>query len=312
MGNVGKIVIRADAGPKIGAGHVLRMLALGQAWQDRGGEVIFVTCKSALVERLKRENFDVRTIQNPLNTLHADAGVVRDIAAQERACWVVVDGYSFDHEYQKTVGEGDSRLMVVDDFGMAGKCSCDLKLDQNLQGDGCGGGKSLIGPSYALLRREYRCGIRVKKHKKTARTIMVMTGAGNKGAELRNTARKTIIDTGLKWTILSGWTEDLRSWMEGADMAVSAGGSTLYELLRMSVPVICVSVADNQVPLCKALHEAGAVKYLGPYEELDDAVLKAVLNGIRRSVKMRKEMAQAGRKLVDGRGAERVVEELCC
>ena len=35
------LVIRADANIAIGTGHVMRCLALAQAWQDAGGRVVF-------------------------------------------------------------------------------------------------------------------------------------------------------------------------------------------------------------------------------------------------------------------------------
>src|SRR5262249_56439759 len=42
-----RVVIRADAGPQIGAGHLMRCLALAQALQDRGGRARFVMSVSA-------------------------------------------------------------------------------------------------------------------------------------------------------------------------------------------------------------------------------------------------------------------------
>ena len=37
------LVIRVDADSKIGMGHLMRCLALAQAWKDAGGKVMFVT-----------------------------------------------------------------------------------------------------------------------------------------------------------------------------------------------------------------------------------------------------------------------------
>jgi UDP-2,4-diacetamido-2,4,6-trideoxy-beta-L-altropyranose hydrolase len=55
------LVIRADANPHIGTGHVMRCLALAQAWQAQGGEVIFVTACSSdpMRRRLSEEGFQV-------------------------------------------------------------------------------------------------------------------------------------------------------------------------------------------------------------------------------------------------------------
>ncbi len=53
------LYIRADADGKIGTGHIMRCIALAQAWQDQGGEVTFIShCESdALKERIQSEGF---------------------------------------------------------------------------------------------------------------------------------------------------------------------------------------------------------------------------------------------------------------
>src|SRR5262249_3262600 len=38
-----RLIIRADAGAHIGAGHVMRCLALAERWQQSGGDVTFLT-----------------------------------------------------------------------------------------------------------------------------------------------------------------------------------------------------------------------------------------------------------------------------
>ena len=55
------LLVRADAGGLMGTGHVMRMLALSQAWQDRGGRVIwaYARCPQALASRLQSENVDL-------------------------------------------------------------------------------------------------------------------------------------------------------------------------------------------------------------------------------------------------------------
>ena len=42
MSGPGCLLVRADAGDRLGTGHIMRMLALGQAWVRRGGEVFFL------------------------------------------------------------------------------------------------------------------------------------------------------------------------------------------------------------------------------------------------------------------------------
>ena len=62
-----QLYIRADANSTIGTGHIMRCIALAQAWQDQGGEVTFIShCGSeALWERISKEGFQFIAVKSP-------------------------------------------------------------------------------------------------------------------------------------------------------------------------------------------------------------------------------------------------------
>src|SRR6266545_2605823 len=100
------LVLRADAGTQMGTGHVMRCLALAQAWQDNGGNaiVIVATQASALEERLTAEGVKViRLPTQPGSGDDADQTVA--LARNASASWVVVDGYHFGADYQRVIKE---------------------------------------------------------------------------------------------------------------------------------------------------------------------------------------------------------------
>jgi spore coat polysaccharide biosynthesis predicted glycosyltransferase SpsG len=104
---------------------------------------------------------------------------------------------------------------------------------------------------------------------------------------------------------------DVRGLMLGADLALCAGGQTTYELAATGTPALAIQVAANQAGNLRGLAGAGALVCLGAADDagLEDRV-KAALGALAGDPIERARMSQAGRALVDGRGAERVADAL--
>ena len=111
---------------------------------------------------------------------------------------------------------------------------------------------------------------------------------------------------------------DMASLMKQCDYAVSAAGTTLYELCALGIPTISISMADNQIPMAETFAEADAVPYAGDIRVSTTEELKNILNQIsnllltlqknmENYVKQQKNM----HSLVDGNGAVKIAKELC-
>ncbi len=91
-----------------------------------------------------------------------------------------------------------------------------------------------------------------------------------------------------------------------ADIAVSAGGQTVYELARTGTPAVVVAVADNQLKGAAGWDKAGAARFAGRWDSEDlNGALTDALTGME-DPGIRQHMALAGQSLVDGKGSERI------
>ena len=138
-----KLLIRADASAEIGHGHILRMLALAQAWRKRGGHAIFcsVECPENLFQRVRKEGFEVCQLECELIGGGQDLELTKALANDLRADWVVLDGYSFDFDYQRQIRNSFVKLLVVDDF----------RFEQSFDAD------VLLNCSPIVTEEDYRC-----------------------------------------------------------------------------------------------------------------------------------------------------------
>jgi UDP-2,4-diacetamido-2,4,6-trideoxy-beta-L-altropyranose hydrolase len=339
------LFIRADANTQIGMGHVMRCLALAQAWQETGGAVHFALANvaPAIESRLRDEGLNVYYLTAQPGS-DDDANQTITLARQIQATWVVVDGYHFDADYQRALKQADLRLLVVDDYGHANHYYADLVLNQNIYAE-----ESLytsrepythllLGTQYALLRREFWPwrGWR-REIAPVARKVLVTLG----GADPDNVTLKVIRVLqqtqleGLEAVVVVGnsnphWetlqaavnqqTEsairleqnvthmpELMTW---ADVAISAGGSTCWELAFMGLPNLVMVLADNQRLVAEGLNTAGVSVNLGNADLLSPNTLIAAFSDLANSPKKRFESIRCSQMLVDGAGADRVVRQM--
>lgn len=95
-----------------------------------------------------------------------------------------------------------------------------------------------------------------------------------------------------------------------SDMAISAGGSTLYELTACGTPALVIILADNQEAIVEKMDELGYVIKLGWHYQLNEDLVIGKLRGLINDYELRKEMSSKGQKLVDGYGTDRIVQSI--
>ena len=342
MDQTSPLIIRADSGLRIGAGHVMRCLALAQKWLDQERKVIFITaCESDSVrQRLTEEGFEIV----PVERAHPDPSDWRctsEVLAQYPGAWTVLDGYHFDPVYHRLIKEAGHSLLVIDDMAHLEHYYADILLNQNLHASTLNYScepytRLLLGTRYALLRREF---LKWREWKRViprvARKILVTMGGGDpenvtmkvlsalKQAAVEEIEIKVVVggeNTKSNYDVLCSLSReiphpvylvrnvanmaDLMAW---ADIAISSAGSTSWEMAFMGLPGFLIVLADNQIGVAELQHAAGIAVNLGWYSDLSFQELVRSLKQLLTGERMRIEMIKRGQELVDGSGSARTL-----
>lgn len=280
-----------------------------QAWVDRGGLATLVSdaVPKWWGHRYRAEGVDV------LDLAELDSG-----PPWATADWVVLDGYRFGPDDQALIAASGARLLVIDDHGQAGRYLADVVLDQNLDAsasaysDRDGRVELLLGTRFALLRREFAVAHSLARETLPAAS-RVLLSMGGFPAPVTAVLVSGVVDhleaTGMMVDRLDG-VEMVGLRMANADLALSAAGSTCWELCCTGLPSVLVSSAPNQRPLAQAMASHGAAIDAGPLGVVSSAHLASVMLGLAADAGRRQAMTDAGRALVDGRGARRVVTRM--
>ncbi len=338
------LIIRADASSQMGTGHVMRCLALAQAWQDSKGQVTLVVAGEVpeLEKRWRAEGMEVvRLFVLPGGA--EDALQTGRLARSQRSEWVVVDGYHFGAHYQRILKERGLRLLVIDDKGHAAHYYADIVLNQNIHAEPElythkePYTRILLGPQYVLLRREFMpwrgwkrvvadvagkilitlggadpqnfsANIITTLHEldHSSMEIVLIIGAANAHYDHNiHLIKKMNLPVKLLRSVSN--MSELMSW---ADVAISSGGTTVWELAFMGVPSLVGRIAPVEDLLIQGLNKYNLFNDIGWFDEIPIAQLSELINLFIYNKERRKEVAVLGPKIVDGNGCNRVLDKM--
>lgn len=337
-----QVAFRADASVSLGAGHVMRCLALADELRRQGATTQFI-CREHpghLCDLIEAKGHALSRL--PAAPADSRSDAEQSTAAVAAADWLVVDHYGLDAGWESALRARTRRILAIDDLADR-RHDCDLLLDQNLQAEtharypallpaGC---RRLLGPDYALLRPEFRLAReRGRAVRRAPHRLLVSFGGADVGGEtLKVLAAIAAFDRAdLTIDVVIGAANphraqiekacgalanahalvdvaDMAALMAEADLAIGAGGSSNWERCCLGLPAVLVAIADNQVASSQALAEAGAVAYLGTSARVGVETWRDGITACLRGDWLAAAAARAS-ALADGRGAQRVVDAM--
>ena len=324
-----RVVILTEGGKNIGTGHISRCTSLYQAFEERGITPEIIVNGDETVQDLLSDK--KHWIFNWLEDRR------KIFCMLDRADIIIIDSYLADIGFYEKVSEMTDVPVYLDDT---------MRINYPggvvINGGICAGKMGykrrediiyLLGAGYTPLRKEF-WDVPEKEIREGIENVMVTFG-GDDMRDMTSKVLRLLIENHPELTknvvigkgfqdikeierisdkktnlIYSPDAEGMKKIMLESDIAICAGGQTLYELASVGVPSIAVAIANNQIPNVKGWKEAGFIEYAGWWEEQD------VFDNIQRSVirlrdsDIRRNRCQKGKSIIDGKGAQLIVDIL--
>ncbi len=331
------LLFRADGGVKLGFGHLRRCLALASAAKDQGYQPILVTrtTPANLKKMSSPPNMPICHLAHALN-LADDATRTARIAQQHHSRTVIVDGYTFKSAFFRRLRQAQLNVVAIKDEVTS---SPDINLIINSNPAvkkshyrKLGREKGVLaGAKYIMIGNDI---LRQRHHQETSQLLISLGGARWPNELLCQIARglqpishhfKKITwvlhdSLGPSWQTLLPKNTSIQApggnfprQLAGATLVLTGGGVTLGECAFLGKPSVTLILAKNQAAHALSYAKNGTTFPIPALLKTDwrqlskrlPEVFTPLLNHAKRN-----RMSQAGRHLVDGRGANRVIQAI--
>lgn len=330
------LYIRVDANETIATGHVMRCLSIADAAKKLGKDTTFIMADDSAEQLVKSKGYKTIILHTPWNDMDKETGKLLEIIQKNGISRLLIDSYQVTENYLKALSEA-TKVTYIDDLdkfiypvdslicyaAYAEKFEYDKKYTNT---------KLYLGTKYAPLRQEF-CSLGKKVIRDKIEKILILSGGTDKLNVLQSILDKLSAVNGIQIDAICGIynpnfdilcarykefenivlhrsTDKIIDYMRSADVAISAGGTTLYELCACGTPTISYIIADNQVDNATWFAEHDVIELAGDARKDD---IGSNLSGILERYKdreYRKMLSEKMQEMVDGYGAERIAKLL--
>lgn len=336
-----KLFIRVDGNPVLGLGHMMRCYAIASALRKIGVDCCFLVADKDSVSAMAGRNFGVWELGSTWNDLDKETDLLVELIQREKIKLLLIDSYYVSEEYLKTLRRYTkvAYLTGMNHFIYP----VDILINYHIYAEKLGYNqqynnktKLLLGCDYVPLREEF---LSLEPYNPDRKAVLITTGGtdpyGIVPKLLVLLQENNLMD--LDYHIVIGKyydgneVEQIKKWkrfpniflyedvksmaelMKNCSIAVSAAGSTLYELCACGIPTVTFAFADNQKLPAEAFLHQGLMECAGDIRECIEDGIKQIVQGIKTYAfdrKLRIKRSCMVRERIDGKGAEHLAEQL--
>lgn len=309
------VVIRADGGKNMGMGHITRSSVLAKKIKDYADVTYVCLDEEELLAGISYlESNDFRVITTSKSQLV-------DCLETAKGDCLITDSYNVDERYFDVTKKFFRKTGYIDDLNQMA-FNVDFLINQNIYANDFKykvntDTQLLLGTEYVMIRDEFS-DLSKREIKREIKDMLITIGGAPDSKLLisiinqinKNYPHMNIhIPTGLLDNNIGNDNSNkiyyhrnakMSELMYKCDIAISACGTTIYELMACGTPTIGVVLAQNQVQSAKKLNELGYIKLAHNNE-----CISKIINNMKYEV--RKDLSRKQKKLVDGQGSSRLV-----
>ena len=349
-----RITFVTHGSKQLGMGHVMRCCSLAEAFRQNGWEVFFLSKFYLGGELIRQKGFLVEVLEKEeskeasdgfyfgkTEELRSDIEWISSVLSKQKTDVICLDSYNVNPWFLKELKKLTPCLVYLDDLA-AWDYPVDIILNPNVDAKEKGYAqfknqqKQLLGLAYCLLREEFS-NLPKREAKEDIKDFLITTGAADPWimTEACLELCQQICPEAVYHLIIGNAFQKQEEWAKKAsgqiriyqspqamseimlqcDVAVSAGGSTLYELAACGVPTLAFLYSENQRGVVEYFSERELLVNMGEFQNIRDKEKRAVerfsmgWNEIR-SQKRRQDIIEKQQSLFDGKGRNRVVKEI--
>ena len=336
-----KLLFRLDAGHNLGIGNLHRSLSLAVALGKLGAQGIFLTnANNASSKLIRAFNFYHHSLDLPQSWDTEDAIQTIRVSTMHDCDAIILDSHEVSSEYVDELRSAGFFVIMRDDLA-ASPFTCQMVINGNA------GAKTLpytsksedtsflLGLKYMVLGQDF-WDLPVYREWCVVKKVLLTLGGGDQhrlmpgligmldkcpgdfsiigviGPYFENTEEiNSAARAAHRPVKLVRSPRSLCTFMQNSDLAISAGGQTLYELARSGCPTIATQVASNQKYQLQALGQTG---FLQGFIDAGDKdfwdIIRESATRLLSDPATRQQLGSTGKQLVDGQGAQRVSEAI--
>ena len=334
------IIFRVNASRQVGSGHFYRCVQFAHSLNNN--DKAYFICENLnkkLKNILKKNKIKLFILKKKNSNLEntdyeSTKNIIKKIKGKINL--LVVDSYLLGLKWEKKIRPLVEKILVIDDLNR--KHDCDFYLNQNLSTSKTLDNKlkkdtlRFLGLKYCIIKFKEGEKKKVVKTPHKVKKILIFMGGSDKSnltyKILKILSKKIFLKLKLKiivgidnknYQLIKKFSKkrkntkiyynqkSLKNHILNSDIAISSGGTFIWECLFFGLPALVLNQSKNQVNNSKALYRKKAIKlYINKIDNL-----KKVREFLEKNLMKNNFVVPAKIfKLLDSKGISRVIKKI--